>query len=355
MTFPWSPTGERHLRVGVIGCGYWGSKHLRVLSSLPDVAVVAIDANEHVRHNALQVAPGITTRASLHEALEDVDAVVVATPPTTHAAIADAAMRAGKDVLVEKPLATTSAECDALIDLAARRDRVLMVGHTFEYNPAVQYLRDAIDRGTLGELYYIDSARLNLGLYQSDVNVLWDLAVHDVSIGNFLLRRGPSEVSAWGLRHVHSRFEDVAYLRVAYTDPDVELLVHVSWLDPSKVRRVTVVGSRRMAVYNDLQTEERVRLYDKGIDLNSSLGRLDAPPMTYRYGDIISPHIEFREPLTIEDAHFVECVRERRTPNTDGECGLAVVAVLEAASEALATGDTVAVRSPLATTSGGAS
>jgi predicted dehydrogenase len=333
----------RQVRIGVVGCGYWGSKHLRVLSSIPGVAVAAIDTNEHALRTAQTIAPQIRTFRTMNEAMDEVDAFVIATLPSTHADLGLRAMAAGTDVLVEKPLSTSVADARALVDMADRTGRVLMVGHTFEYNPAVQYLRESLRSGALGDLYYIDSARLNLGLYQSDVNVVWDLAVHDVSIGNYLLERQPVEVSAWGLRHVHRALEDVAYIRLSYADPDVQLLAHVSWLDPAKVRRVTMVGSRRMAVYDDLQTDERVRLYDKGIDLSSTYGRLDAPPMTYRYGDIVSPHIEFREPLLIEDSHFIDCVRRRTRPLTDGRSGLAVVATLEAANLALRSGGSVAV------------
>jgi predicted dehydrogenase len=331
----------RPLRVAVVGCGYWGSKHLRVLSGLSGVSAVAVDPNEHVRSAVSELVPGITTHRTLRDAAADVDAVVIATPPSSHADLGHEALELGKHVLIEKPLATSTADAVSLTRRAAATNRVLMVGHTFEYNAAVRYLRQSMERGDLGDIYYVDTARLNLGLYQPDVNVVWDLAVHDISIANFLLGRTPVSVSAWGLRHAHRSLEDVAYLRVQYPDPQVDLHVHVSWLDPSKVRRVTVVGSRRMAVYNDLNANERVRLYDKGIELGGE--RLDVAPMTYRYGDIVSPHIHFQEPLHVEDAHFVSCIREGERPLTDGTNGTAVVAVLEASQRALATRDVVAV------------
>jgi predicted dehydrogenase len=210
-----------------------------------------------------------------------------------------------------------------------------MVGHTFEYNPAVWKLRELVQGGELGELYYLDSARLNLGLYQNDVNVIADLAPHDVSIINHVLGRKPAAVQAWAARHAHRRFEDVAYLRLFYDDffdgQGLSANIHVSWLDPCKVRRMTAVGSRKMAVYDDLASEERIRVLDKGVDPRPGSGDLTQPPMSYRYGDILVPFVASDEPLGVQDRHFVDCVRSGATPLTDGANGLAVVEVLEAA------------------------
>jgi predicted dehydrogenase len=215
-----------------------------------------------------------------------------------------------------------------------------MVGHTFEHNAAVWKLREVIESGQLGEIYYIDTARLNLGLYQADVNVVWDLAPHDISIINHLLRAAPTSVQAWGSRHARFRQEDVAYLRLSYEDRSVQAQVHVSWLDPCKVRRVTVVGSRRMAVYDDLADDERLRIYDKGV-VAAEQGDVRNRPMSYRYGGISAPYIQLHEPLAVQDQHFVECVATGRRPYTDGEDGLAVVQVLEAASQSLHRGGSV--------------
>jgi predicted dehydrogenase len=316
------------------------------MGGLSGVEVVAIDTNRHVLEAARQSRPTLVTHRSIRDAWDDVDAVVVATAPSTHAEIALEALAAGKHVLVEKPLATSTSDACAITRAASDAGRVLMVGHTYEYNAAVRYLRRSIEQDRLGEIYYIDTARLNLGLYQPDVNVVWDLAVHDISIANFLLGRGPVGVSVWGLRHAHRDFEDVAYLRLEYAEPSVDVHVHVSWLDPAKVRRVTVVGSRTMAVYNDLNTEERVRLYDKGIDLKPPVERSDLPDLTYRYGDIVSPFIEFQEPLIVEDSHFVSCIRDGVSPLTGGSSGIAVVAVLEAAQNAMLSGQPMAVEIP---------
>ena len=331
--------GESGLRVGVVGCGYWGSKHLRVLQSLDGVsAVIAIDPDP-TRVASLRRSLSLDGNyASLEEALPHVDALVVATPPSTHVEIGVAAMAAGKHVLIEKPLATSTEGALQLIDAARASGTTLMVGHTFEYNSAVWTMRDLIRDGSLGKLYYVDSARLNLGLYQGNVNVICDLAPHDVSILNYLLEDQPTAVEVWASRHAHSRLEDVAYLRLHYETREVEANIHVSWLDPKKVRRLTAVGSQKMAVYNDLETEERIRVHDKGVMVSpSSLSDDDQSqlPMTYRYGDVTAPYFDFREPLSVEDGHFISCIRTGETPLTDGRNGLAVVRVLDAAQASL--------------------
>jgi predicted dehydrogenase len=287
----------------------------------------------------------------LEEAFDLVDAIIVATPPTTHAAIGLQALEAGKHVLIEKPLATNSFDAQRLINAAASRSLMLMAGHTFQYNAAVWKLRDTILSGELGTIHYIDTARLNLGVYQNDVNVIWDLAPHDISIITHLLGGEPATVQAWGSCHAHSYLEDVAYLRLEYPNIAATAQIHVSWLDPCKVRRVTVVGSRKMAVYNDVSSDEKLRIYDKGVasvsatngnNLSGAGGEdLHTIPMSYRYGSITSPFIAFQEPLAVQDRHFVECIRDGRRPVSDGEYGLAVVRVLEAAQQSLEKGGRV--------------
>jgi predicted dehydrogenase len=324
------------MRIGVVGCGYWGSKHIRVLHGIPEVeSVVAIDPDIDRLKSLSQVFAGLPGFPDLDSALEHVDGVIIATPPSTHVPLALTAIRAGKSVLIEKPLATSSSDARLLINEAEGKV-TLMVGHTFEYNAAVTKLRELVASEVLGEVYYIDTARLNMGLYQSDVNVIWDLAPHDLSIINYILGSQPISVEAWGAPHAHAFLEDVAYLRLHY--PNVTANVHVSWLDPCKVRRVTVVGSRQMAVYNDLAAEERVRVYDKGVVKAQDPQTLQDLPMTYRYGDIRSPFISFEEPLGVQDNHFVTCIRDKQRPRTDGENGLAVVRVLEAAEVSLREG-----------------
>jgi len=234
--------------------------------------------------------------------------------------------------MVEKPLAPSVAEARMMVTAAAEAGVTLMVGHTFEFHSAVWSLRDMVRSGQLGDLYYLDTARLNLGLYQQDVNVVFDLAPHDVSILNYVLGRQPVSVECWASRHAHRRLEDIAYMRLYYEDPACVAHVHVSWLDPKKVRRVTVVGSSKMVVFDDLASEERIRIHDKGVEAPADAdGNLTEAPMSYRYGDIVAPYLEVNEPLRVEDEHFVDCIQTGMRPVTDGENGLAVVEVLEAA------------------------
>jgi predicted dehydrogenase len=309
---------------------------VRVLQQISAVtSVVVIDPRPERRNALAPAASGVIAFADLRSALPHVDAVVVAAPPATHAQLAMQALTADKHVLVEKPMTTTVSSARRLIEEAAQRKLILMVGHVFEHSPAVWKLREVIESGELGEIYYIASARLNLGMYQMDVNVVWDLAPHDISIINYVLRGVPYSVQAWGSRHAQLPQEDVAYLRLRYGDPAPEAQIHVSWLDPCKVRRMTVVGSRKMAVYNDLADEERIRIYDKGV---VAAEHEDArnPPMSYRYGGINSPFVQMQEPLIVQDAHFVECVAAGLRPlRGDGDSGLAVVQVLSAAAESL--------------------
>jgi len=321
--------------IGVVGCGYWGSKHLRVLHSLYDVGnVVAIDTSEDRLREAQRTMPGVACVRSLEEVVRELDGLVVATPPRTHVELATSAIEAGTAVLVEKPLATSSRDARTLVDEAEARGVPLMVGHTFEHNAAVWKLRELVESNELGRLYYVDSARLNLGLYQSDVNVVWDLAPHDISIFNYILRARPTWVQAWASRHAHHFLEDVAYLRLFYEESNVTANIHVSWLDPCKVRRVTLVGSSKMAVYNDLASEERVRVFDKGV-VEPTDSNLQAMPMSYRYGEIRSPYLQFEEPLSVQDGHFVTSIRDRSRTRTNGHEGLAVVETLECAETSI--------------------
>jgi predicted dehydrogenase len=324
-------------RIAVVGCGYWGSKHARVLQAIDGVAeVVLVDQSPDRLRNLARNYPSAPCHLELRDALPHVDAVIVATPPSTHVLVALDAIAAGKHVLVEKPLAPTVGGAHQLVEAAAVAGVTLLTGHTFEYNPAVRKLRELVLGHELGELYYLDSARLNLGLYQNDVNVIFDLAPHDISIINYVLGREPVAVQAWASRHAHRRLEDVAYLRLFYDDffdgSGLSANIHVSWLDPCKVRRVTAVGSKKMAVYNDLVADERIRVLDKGVDpAEAADGNLTQPPMSYRYGDIVVPFLPADEPLSVQDRHFIECIAGRARPLTNGENGLAVVEALQAA------------------------
>jgi predicted dehydrogenase len=333
------------IRVGVVGVGYWGSKHLRVLRSTTGVTTaVGIDQRyAQASGGAREVDCDGVGYADLAEALPDVDAVVIATPPSSHAALGLQAIAAGKHVLIEKPLATTTVEARSLVEAAEAAGVVLMSGHTFEHNAAVHKLRDLVRSRDLGQLYYLDCARLNLGLYQSDVNVIVDLAPHDISIANFVLGSRPTTVTAWGSRHVHPEHEDVAYLRLDYSDVGVRVNVHVSWLDPQKVRRITAVGSKKMAVYDDMAGDERIRVYDKSAvqpeepEVPELPGDGEGPlsRVAYHLGDMVSPYVTFAEPLAVQDQQFVDCITTGSRPATDGASGLVVVQVLECAQISL--------------------
>lgn len=325
-------SGKRHgLRVGVVGIGHWGSKHMRVLGSVPEVsALCAVDLRV-AEMRSVSAYPRVF--ATLEEALPFVDAVIIATPPSSHAALGAQALAAGKHTLVEKPLATTTKEAVTLVETADAAGVVLMTGHTFEHNAAVHHLRDLIVGRELGDLYYLDCARLNLGLYQSDVNVVMDLAPHDISITNFVLRSQPSTVTAWGSRHIHPELEDVAYLRLDYEEVGVRANIHVSWLDPSKVRRVKAVGSKRMAVYDDMAGDERIRIYHKAVAATNGNGPLCG--VAYHRGGMEAPFVAFSEPLAVQDQQFLDCALHGVSPAADGLCGLAVVKALECAQISL--------------------
>ena len=327
---------SERLRVGVVGIGYWGSKHVRVLRSTTGVAaVVGVDQRfRQIGDGFPEIDHGMTAYADIDDALPHVDAVIIATPPASHARLGQQAIAAGKHVLIEKPLATTSEAARALVDAAEDVGVVLMPGHTFEHNAAVHKLRDLVQKGDLGRPFYLDCARLNLGLYQMDVNVILDLAPHDISISNFVLGSRPTTVTAWGSRYVHPQHEDVAYLQLDYTDLGVRTHIHVSWLDPNKVRRVTAVGSEKMVVYNDMADGERIRVYDKSA-VPPAEGDGPLSQFAYHLGDTVSPFVAFAEPLAVQDQQFVDCITNGSRPSVEGSSGLAVVQVLECAQISL--------------------
>jgi len=319
-------------RVAVVGYGYWGSKHVRVLSSIPGVAVSIVDAHTDRLAEAAAHYPAALLATDLEDVLDRVDAVVVATPPGSHFAVAQQAINAGTHVLVEKPLTTSVQDAEVLVATAANQGVQLMVGHTFEYNPAVWKLRELVRSGTLGRVLYVNTARLSLGRYQGDVNVVWDLAPHDISIVSYVLDEMPSDTTVWAHRNIYSQHADVAYLRLTFERSRSQAFVHVSWLSPRKVRQVTVVGEKMMAVYDDMSDNERIRVYDIGVDAESVEGPMPthALPVSYRTGDIVSPYIPFQEPLLVQDQHFIDCLRTGTRPRTPGERGLQVVRVLAA-------------------------
>jgi predicted dehydrogenase len=330
------PTAKSGPSLAVIGCGYWGSKHIRVGHDLGARMSMAADMRadrlDYVQSQYPSVAVSRDFDAILNNA--SVDGVIVATPAATHFQLARAVLQAGKHVLVEKPLAMTSAQCRELIAVAEERKRVLMVGHTFEYHPAVGFMRQMIRSGSLGELYYIDSRRLNLGLYRPDANVLWDLAPHDLSIVFFLLEEVAQSIGAWGCAHVLPDVEDVVYAKLGFkSGPTAH--VHVSWLDPVKVRQITVVGSDAMLVFDDVEPSEKVRVYQKRFSPRINGDSYADFQSAYHHGDVHIPAISSSEPLKLELLDFVNAIMTGGQPRANGAHGLRVVEALEAASECL--------------------
>ncbi len=326
------------ITVGVIGYGYWGPNLVRNFAEAPDGRVGFVTDVRAERLSQVPTRyPGAKVSADYRDLLKDpaVDAVVVATPVSTHFDLAMAALRAGKHVLVEKPMTATSEQSLALIDEAEKRGLVLMVDHTFVYTNAVRKIRELTQGGDLGEIYYYDSVRINLGLFQHDVNVLWDLAVHDLSIMDYVLGQTPLSVSATGLSHVNGEPENIAYMTMFF-DGKLIAHVHVNWLAPVKVRRTLLGGSRRMIVFDDLEASEKIKVYDRGISVNPSPENVYQMLIGYRAGDMWAPQLPLGEALQAEARHFIECIEQRRTPTTDGQAGLRVVRLLEAATLSMA-------------------
>ncbi|MBI5365460.1 MAG: Gfo/Idh/MocA family oxidoreductase [Planctomycetes bacterium] len=328
------------VEVAVIGCGQWGANHVRVLSEIREARVaLCVDADAKRLAAVTQRYPGVRTTAKVDDLCADktVQAVVVATPSASHHAVVKACLEAGKDVLCEKPLTVTAAQSRELVDLAEKAGRILMVGHVFVFNQGIQKLRELISTGVLGEVYYLHAARTNLGPIRTDVNVAYDLATHDISIFNHLLGAGPSEVSARGQVYLSPAVEDVAFISLAY--PGRALAhVHVSWLDPRKVREITVVGDRKMAVWNDMDAIEPIRIYDKGVVTKTYYETYGEFHYALRDGDIVIPKIALHEPLKAQDSHFVSCVAARSAPISSGRDGWRVVQALEAIQQSMRQG-----------------
>lgn len=326
------------IHLAVIGAGYWGPNLIRNFSQIPGARVAYVcDLDPTKLAPLANQYPALKTTRDYNDALRDpdVDAIVIATPVSTHRKLALDALRAGKHVLVEKPLAATTDTAREIANCARESGRVLMVGHTFIYNPAVAKVKDMIERGTLGEIYYIDSSRVNLGLHQFDINVIWDLAPHDISIILYWLGRRPQRVSARGNSYTQAQIEDVAFITLEFANK-VMAHIHVSWMSPAKLRRTTIVGSKQMVVYDDLEAMEKVKLYDSGVEALTLNQETRAElQRIYRVGDVLSPRIDVVEPLRVECAHFVECIRDGKTPRTNGDAGVAVVQVLEAATRSM--------------------
>jgi predicted dehydrogenase len=331
---------SEELRVAVVGAGYWGPNLIRNVSEAPGAVLrVICDQDEKRLKEVGRRYPGTKLVSDFEDVLRDreIDAVVLATPASVHATMGIRAMEAGKDVLIEKPLATSVEECRQLIDCAERTGRVLMVGHTFIFNSAVRMIQQIVSSGEIGEVLYVYSSRVNLGRIRQDVNALWNVAPHDISILNHVLGKEPIRVRALGRSYLQPGIEDVVFAVFEYPGG---LLAHVhsSWLDPSKVRRTTFVGSKKMIIYDDVESEGKIKIYDKGVRRQTPEQEYGEFQIRLHDGDIHIPKIRFTEPLADECRHFIECCRMRKKPETDGRDGLAVVAALEAAQESLRRG-----------------
>jgi predicted dehydrogenase len=325
------------LRIGVVGCGYWGPNLIRNFTQISESEVVACaDLQKNRLAHMKSLYPHLQTRRDYHEllAMDDIEAVVIATPPRTHFSIAMDALEAGKHVFVEKPFAMSGDECEKLIDGADKRKLCMMVGHTFVYTAAVNKIKELIESGELGDIYYISTTRVNLGIFQDDINVVWDLAPHDVSILNYILGDMPEEVSAQGQSYIRGSVEDVAFLHFRYPG-EIIAHVHVSWLNPNKLRATTVVGSKKMLVYDDVSSLEKIRIYDKGVTVQPHYDTFGEFQLSYRFGDIFIPKLDDSEPLKVACQDFIDSIRKNRKPVSSGEDGLAVVRVIEASNESL--------------------
>lgn len=328
------------LRIGVIGYGYWGPNLVRNFYEAPGAQVSCVSDMRGDRLAVLNARyPTVRTTLDARELIEDpsIDAVAIATPVSTHFELALRALQEGKHVLVEKPLASSTDQVQRLIDLARKRNLVLMVDHTFVYAGAVRKIRELVESGTLGEIYYYDSVRVNLGLFQHDVNVLWDLAVHDLSVMDYVLPFRPCAVSATGHSHVMGGTENIAYMTLFFEGSQIAH-IHANWLAPVKLRRTLIGASRKMIVYDDLDQGEKIKVYDKGITLNQHQNpeKLYQMMVGYRTGDMLAPQIDQTEALRREIDHFLQCILQQEEPVTGGATGLRVVEILQAASQSMA-------------------
>ena len=323
------------IRVGVIGYGYWGPNVVRNLQAIDYARVVAVcDKNPAALKRVKQAYPDIATTQNSTELLtsKDVDAIAVITPVSAHFGLAKGALENGKHVFVEKPFTSNTEQADELIELAEKKQLTIMVDHTFLFTGAVRKIRQLVEDGTLGDLYYYDSTRVNLGLFQHDINVLWDLAPHDLSIMDFLIQDKPEGVIATGEKHLNG-YVDVAYMTV-YFPRNIIAHINVNWLSPVKVRTTLIGGEKRMLVWNDLEADEKIKVYDKGVQMDTSEGVYDLL-VNYRAGDMWAPRVEQTEALRSELTYFVDCVQGSKRPHNDGHAGRRVVQMLEAADRSL--------------------
>lgn len=325
------------IRIGIVGCGYWGINYVRIFSELAQATVVRVcDLNEERLRHVHHKFPSISPTRSLEELLSDpnIDVVVVSTPAVTHYEVVKACLLKNKHVLVEKPLSTQVEQGSELVQLAEERKRILMVGHTFLYNPGILKIKDCLSRDELGTIYYLHATRTHLGLIRNDVNAIWDLAPHDIAIFSFLLNTQPLWVSAVSGCFLKNSVPDVGFITLGYPQ-NVIGNIHVSWINSNKVREVVVVGSKKRIVFDDLNNLERVRIYEKGASITGDVDTFGEFQLQLRDGDIISPRIETSEPLKNQCIHFLNCVTKGHTPLSDGNNGLNVTRVMAAITQSM--------------------
>lgn len=332
------------VKVAVIGCGYWGPNLVRCFMQIPESELeCCCDLNQERLNHLKKLYPQLRVTQNYEEILDDplIEAVAIATPTHTHFQLARKVLEAEKHVFVEKPLTRASGQAGELIRLAEKKHKVLMVGHVFLYTAAVNRLRELICSGELGDVLYISSQRRNLGMFQEDVNVVWDLGTHDISIILYLLNgsleKKECEIVATGTSHYLSDNEDVAFVTLNFAN-NVAANLHLSWIDPCKIRNMTVVGSKKMVVYDDVQALEKIRIYDKSILVPDSHNGFGEFQLSYRYGDIVIPLLKAEEPLKVELNHFLECITQGKRPLTDGHNGYEVVKILEKINQSLRNG-----------------
>ncbi|HTV40897.1 MAG TPA: Gfo/Idh/MocA family oxidoreductase [Candidatus Sulfotelmatobacter sp.] len=328
---------KQEIKIGVIGCGYWGPNLVRNFRSLPECRLQMMsDLSEQRLAHLKSLYPEVEGVTDYRHLLNGagLDAIVVATAVKSHFPLARASLQAGKHTFIEKPMAMSSAECEELVDLARCKGLVLMVGHTFLYSPAVKKIKEIVELGDIGEIRYICARRLNLGLFQKDINVAWDLAPHDISIALYIMGEMPTMVNCRGSAHVTPGIEDVTSMCLTFPKQRTAI-IHSSWLDPRKVREMTIVGSRRMIVYDDVTQQEKIRIFDARVERPPHYDTFAEFHYAYHYGDMYAPYIKQEEPLKAECQHFLDCIREGTQPLTDGRQGTDLVRILEASSESL--------------------
>ncbi len=328
------------LSVGVIGCGYWGPNLIRNFNSLREcrLTMVCDPCQERIEHMR-SLYPQVRTTRDPEKIISspEIDALVIATPVRTHYPLARMSLESGKHTFIEKPMAESSTQCRELIGIAGEKNLTLMVGHTFIYTSEVRKIKDMVASGDLGNLYYISSRRLNLGLYQKDINVAWDLAPHDISIILFIVGKAPKAVNCQGKAHVNPNIEDITNMTLDFDNGEYAT-IHSSWLDPNKIREMTFVGSRKMVRYDDTQPIEKIKVYDKRVEVPPHYDTFADFQYSYHYGDMFAPYLQQVEPLKVECRHFLDCIKAGAIPDSSGYDGMRVVQILEASSLSMKSG-----------------